>query len=78
MPERACAAVFTLYIQNIKLEGVNRTFFGTYISSGVNGLEKNGLVWGLDKILANHTSRQSSPCFIFGAIEMALTVVHNL
>jgi hypothetical protein len=60
MPKRACAGVFTLYIQNIKLEGVNRTFFGIYISSGVNGLEKNGLVWGLDKILENRAREPES------------------
>jgi hypothetical protein len=44
MPERACAAVFSLYIQNIKSKGGNRTFFRIYISRRVNGLEKNTLV----------------------------------
>ncbi len=52
MPKRACAAVFALYIQNIKSQGVNRTFSKLYISSRINVLEKNTLVWGLDKISA--------------------------
>jgi hypothetical protein len=52
MPKEGCAAVIALYIQNINLKGVNRTFSKLYISSRINGLEKNGPVWGLDKISA--------------------------
>ena len=54
MPKRGLRRCFySIYIQNIKLNGVNRTFSNLYISSGVNGLVENGLVWGLDKNLAN-------------------------
>jgi len=44
MPEKACAAVFTLYIQNIKFKGAIWTFSKRYNSSQINALEKNTLV----------------------------------
>jgi hypothetical protein len=51
-PKRAAPLFLSLYIQNINLKGVNRTFSKLYISSRINGLGKNGPVWGLDKISA--------------------------
>jgi|ERR1700722_1790649 len=46
---KACAVVFSLYIQNIKLEGVNWTFSETYISMRISGLEKRKAVGGLTR-----------------------------
>jgi hypothetical protein len=59
MPKEGCAAVIALYIQNINLKGVKRTFSRLYISSQINGLEKNGPVWGLDKFSANRQKTNS-------------------
>ena len=45
----ACAAEITLYIQNIKLEGVNRTNQHIYIWMGISRLRGKVQFWGLDK-----------------------------
>jgi hypothetical protein len=44
------APIFTLYIQNIRLEGVNGTFLEIYFCRGNNELGGKGRFWGLDKI----------------------------
>ena len=44
MPKEACAAVFTLYIQNIKLEGADRQSFRLYISMRIREIDENARV----------------------------------
>jgi hypothetical protein len=41
----------TLYLQNIKLGGGNRTFLELYFLNDCSELGEIGVIWGLDKIL---------------------------
>ncbi len=47
----SCAVVFTLYIQNSRLERVIGTFWRNYIWQRISGLEDIAEAWGLDKNL---------------------------
>jgi len=49
LPDVGCAVVFTLYIQNSRLERVIGTFLETYIWQRISRLKEIAEVWGLDK-----------------------------
>jgi hypothetical protein len=60
-PEWPAPLVLTLYIQNIKLEGVNVTFSRISISMRINQLRGNDRSRGLDRIFVNPAFSGFSP-----------------